>query len=282
MSGGFPFAPEFISANSAGTPVRMPENALFFTSEINRAARAVNEANMAIYPVDVRGLQAPDMRTVSAGSKLPPLPVPDAMLRLAGASGGRAFYFTNDLKGAVAEAVADGEVTYTIGFYPPENVFDGRFHELKVDVARKGVNVRHRSGYVAADARALTESQRRAILTTLVRNSLNASQIELAASAEGRSSVKISIAAADVRLEQQNNRRIGFLAIGLRLESHEKSTEKFSTVRVDISEDQYRTALKSGLTVEEQIPNAQSGDRLRIVVQDEATGLAGSLWLPFS
>ena len=26
----------------------------------------------------------------------------------------------------------------------------------------------------------------------------------------------------------------------------------------------------------------RAGDRLRIVVQDEATGLAGSLWLPFS
>ena len=54
---------------------------------------------------------------------------------------------------------------------------------------------------------------------------------------------------------------------------------KTSTVRINISENQYRQALKNGLIVDQTIPNAHAGDRLRMVVQDQATGLAGTLWL---
>jgi VWFA-related protein len=279
MSGDFPFAPEFAAVNQAGTRAHTTEDPLFLTSQVSRAVRSVSDANIGIYPVDVRALPAPDMRTVRAKAPLPPLPDHDAMLRLAGGSGGRAFYYTNDLKGAVSEAVADGEVTYTIGFYPAENAFDGKFHRLSIDVARKNVDVRYRSGYAAVDTQAMTETQRRALLADLVSTSLNASQIELAAHAEGQRAV-ISVNAADVRLEQQNNRRVGLLIVALRLESQKSSTDKISNIRINISEDQYRAALQNGLVFDEAVPGVQPDDRLRIVVQDEATGLAGSLWLP--
>ena len=75
-----------------------------------------------------------------------PNPPPDVMIRLADQTGGRAFYFNNDLAGSIRTAISDAEVTYTLGFYPSENGFDGKFHDLDVKVARKDVEVRHRNG----------------------------------------------------------------------------------------------------------------------------------------
>jgi hypothetical protein len=118
-------------------------------------------------------------------------------------------------------------------------------------------------------------------------NSLDASEIELAAHAEGDPAhpgsrrVVVSVNAADLRLEQQNNRRVGMLNTAFRLESSNSNQEKTTSIRIDISEEQYRAALKTGFLFDEPIPNVPPGSRLRIVVQDQVTGLAGSLWLPF-
>ena len=67
---------------------------------------------------------------------------------MADSTGGRAFYNTNDLYGAIRAAAEDAEVTYTLAFYPA--ALDGRFHDLKVQTTRKGLEIRHRKTYFAA------------------------------------------------------------------------------------------------------------------------------------
>ncbi len=53
------------------------------------------------------------------------------MIRLADETGGRAFYFNNDLAGSVRTAIADSEVSYTLGFYPSENALTASFTTWK-------------------------------------------------------------------------------------------------------------------------------------------------------
>ena len=143
LSAGFPFAPATRPRRpgdaKGASPPETPDN---FLTQLNRAARALNDANVALYPVDVRGL--------SAG-------YPDVMLRLADATGGSVAYHTNDLAGAVRTAVSEGEISYMLGFYSTADPSDKTFHELKVKVDRKDVQVRHRSGYYPDDTRALTD-----------------------------------------------------------------------------------------------------------------------------
>ncbi len=108
-------------------------------SQLRRATRLLTAANIAVYPVDTRGLQAPDPprgRGRGRGGQEPP---PDVMIRLADETGGRAFYFNNDLESSVRTAISDSEVSYTLGFYPSQNGFDGKFHDLIVKVARNNV-----------------------------------------------------------------------------------------------------------------------------------------------
>ena len=59
----------------------------------------------------------------------------------------------------------DDDVIYTIGFYPTEQKMDGSYHSLSVKVARKGVEVHHRQGYLADDTKIFTPKQRREAMT---------------------------------------------------------------------------------------------------------------------
>ena len=90
-----------------------------FESDLLRAARALNDANIAVYPVDARGLVAmPKIMTAqSAGiikpskqgsQALPAMPLTPAgihtMQVMAENTGGRAFYNTNDIQHAIRDA----------------------------------------------------------------------------------------------------------------------------------------------------------------------------------
>jgi Ca-activated chloride channel family protein len=47
---------------------------------------------------------------------------------------------------------------YVIGFVPDKPATEGRYHKLKVDVARPGVKVRHRPGYTAAEGKIVSDN----------------------------------------------------------------------------------------------------------------------------
>ncbi len=144
VSGSFPFSIGLDEPLALASPAREQRT---FSEEIQRAARAMNNANMAIYPVDARGLIATPLLSAAnrgpSNPRTPPRPgssVPkghDTMQALADYTGGRAFINTNDIRGAIRKAVEDSEVTYTLGFYPASETLDGKYHELKVKVDRK-------------------------------------------------------------------------------------------------------------------------------------------------
>ena len=77
------------------------------------------------------------------------------MKAIADTTGGRAFYNRNDISNAVALALADGSAYYTLGYYPKNKKWDGRFRYIQVKLARKGLRLRYRKGYYATAAVAL-------------------------------------------------------------------------------------------------------------------------------
>ena len=73
---------------------------------------------------------------------------------------------------------------------------------------------------------------------------------------------------------------MGKLSVAFRLEASRAGSFQPSTINLNVSAEQYRTALQRGLLIEESF-QSHAGDRLRVVVMDQATGLAGAVWLPF-
>ena len=103
------------------------------------------------------------------------------MEMVAADTGGRAFYNTNDISGAIRRAVDDSDVTYTLGFYPDSKSLDSTFHPLKVEVAKKGLEVRYRKGYTASPDSLLTDGDREQMVKDALWSPLAATGITIAA-----------------------------------------------------------------------------------------------------
>jgi hypothetical protein len=70
---------------------------------------------------------------------------------VAEATGGVAYYNTNSLKDAVTKAIANGSNYYSVSYVPPSQEYDGRYHEITVEVDRPNVHLSYRRGYNADD-----------------------------------------------------------------------------------------------------------------------------------
>jgi hypothetical protein len=156
ISGGFPMA--------LGFGERRAEEHRTFNSEEDRAIRALNDADIAVYPVDARRLQTQSVSDIT-GALATPLsargqtraiaqgvtedPNFQPMEELAAGTGGRPFHNINDLGAAIQTALGDARVSYELAFAPAADGADGKYHTIKLQVKRPGVQIRYREGYVA-------------------------------------------------------------------------------------------------------------------------------------
>ncbi len=109
------------------------------------AARAAVNNNVAVYPVDPRGLEPAGSNLISHAS----------MREVAEETGGVAVGVnTNDFSRGFATIVRDTSTYYLLGYTPEPERTDGEFHPIQVRVKREGVTVRARRGYYAADPKA--------------------------------------------------------------------------------------------------------------------------------
>ncbi len=188
VSGGFPLEIGFDNAAAWRNP-QIDQRT--FTDEVSETVRAVNDANMAIYPVDARGLMVAPHSMPSAAAtavacrKLPQMvgvKNQQTMEELASRTGGHAYYNSNDLAKAIHSAVDDSRVTYMLGFYPVDESFDGKFHKIEVQaVERKGVHLRYRKGFFDLPELPQDEKARKTELADAAWSPLDASGIGIAA-----------------------------------------------------------------------------------------------------
>jgi VWFA-related protein len=288
VSGSFPFS---IGLDGPVDPGRESRT---FSEEIDRATRAMNHANIAIYPVDARGLIAPNL-PVSFNSRVPPKPgsqIPtghDTMRALADYTGGRAFINTNDLRGAIRKAMEDSEVTYTLGFYPPAETLDGKYHELKVKVDRKGADVRYRKGYFAGEPEQPTEKRMKNTIADTLASPLNSSAIGLSARIDpsdkprpGSYQVAVAVDMNDVAAKPQAGRWAGALQISFVQQAGDGKTLDTTSETLDFNmkEETYQKALRDGLVVVKGMYPLAGLHQIHILVLDRSQGVIGSLRVP--
>jgi VWFA-related protein len=71
------------------------------------------------------------------------------MQELAQATGGRAFYDTNGIKDALANAIENGANYYTLAYIPDDAKFDGKFRKIQVKLPEQNHQLAYRQGYFA-------------------------------------------------------------------------------------------------------------------------------------
>ena len=242
-------------------------------------ARLLSRANIAIYPVDARGLVA------SFNPHFRPIGI-ETMQELADETGGRAFYNNNDVSGAIRKAVDDSDVSYTLGFYLDSGSLDGKFHELKIRVDRPGVDIRYPSGYFAVTDEA-TAAQRQRRIHSALASPLESSAIHILARIDRSDralEVSGSIDLRDLQLAETGGLRKGAVEIFLIQQGAlgnvlDQTHSRFNLI---LNGEQYAAYLKSGVFFRQDIELKEGAATLRILLGDSASATVGSLIIPVS
>jgi VWFA-related protein len=293
VSGGFPIGTLEVNARHYDE----------FGEETARSVRALNNANVAVYAIDPRGIVAygtnpvtPIKNAQTGQNMFSQVQQPDpvglnapniaGMNLFASGTGGRAIYGTNDLVGALKTVMEDDDVIYTIGFYPTEQKMDGSYHSLSVKVARKGVEVHHRQGYLADDTKIFTPRQRRDAMTDAIQNPLDSTELGLRASVaaiSGRPGVyklALTLSVNELHLEHVKDRWVGDIDFGTHFSQALDFKGSYETIRINFTEARLLETLKNGFVLRREINAGEQSGELRVVVQDRSTGSIGSVRIP--
>ena len=134
-------------------------------SALRATTAAAVKANVSIYSLDIRGLQAfppggeaqaaslHGQSAYSGQSVLNDLSgnaaSQETLATLSSDTGGKAFFDSNDFSGVFSQVQKDSSAYYVLGFTSNNPLKDGRFRRLKVQVNRTDLKLDFRAGYYA-------------------------------------------------------------------------------------------------------------------------------------
>ena len=132
---------------------------------LRAATNSAVKANVSIYPMDIRGLEAmppgglarnASLHGVSAYSGQSVLDqfnsnasTQETLTTLAADTGGKAFLDSNDFNQVFTKVQNDTSAYYVLGYRSTNPAMDGRFRRIKVQINRPDVKLEYRSGYYA-------------------------------------------------------------------------------------------------------------------------------------
>ncbi|HMD31982.1 MAG TPA: VWA domain-containing protein, partial [Candidatus Acidoferrales bacterium] len=289
VSGSFPFTVGLEDVEDG-----LDRNATSFAHEVERVTRHLTDANVAVYPVDARGLMALDLAFDGGPHNQPTFGTPSqadfaTMAVLADRTGGRSFYNTNDITAAIRSAFDDTKVTYILGYYPGNSQWDGKFRQIKVKVNRAGIHVRARRGYFAREVAGHSGTDLAGALLSSAVSPLEAAAIGLTAevspgeTAEARTlKLHLTIDARDLLFAQNGDRWKGDLEIVM--------AEEDSTGRVKFRSEQryapeytqahYAKVCEQGIRETREVQISPGTISLQIYALDVSAGAIGSVRIP--
>lgn len=269
-----------------------------YSQEIRQVAAELSDAQVAIYPVDVRGLasgmeitsapsdarQAGDISGRAMARMSDVVASQETMRAIASETGGKAYINQNEIKDGVAMAVADSSAAYTLGYYPQNKKWDGRYRNIKVKTDQEGLELLSRKGYFAIDPAQVKNRKSDQEVAEALRTDVPATQVTFSARA---------------KKNEKGNLGIDFLIDAHTLSSEDASGggKKFNftywaavfgrggkilssrSMKVDqaFNADTYQQILQHGIMLHMDMDSAPApNEQLRLVVRDERTGFMGS------
>ncbi len=249
--------------------------------EIRELEARLASAQVAVYPVDARGL------TLSAS-----IDSRETMLDIARETGGRAYINQNEIKDGVQRAFQDSAASYTLGYYPENKKYDGKYRQIKVKVKRDGVEVQNRRGYYALDPTQVkgynSDQEVASALGDAVPSTLVAFTARVVPSADNRAAkgkvgVDFLVDASTVSTEDASGggKKVN-VAFYAAVFSPEGKMMGNRSMKVDQAFDAntYQQIVQHGLLLHMDLDAQPGRNQISLAVQDNRTGLVGSIRAP--
>jgi VWFA-related protein len=304
LSSAFPLA---ITPDANLTMVAKFSGMRNYGAEMSAVASALTDAQIAVYPVDPRGMQTQALFDAQSRGKANPFSegatlnressvrflTQDSMENLAQQTGGKVCMNNNDLSECVKRAIDDSSSYYELSYYPTDKNWHGEFRRTSVKTSRPGVQLSFREGYFAREADATiwakdAKATDAHLSQAACNDFLTATSIFVEASAlppdqPGQTKYflvidpnAVSFGAADgeqnVQIELAT---CMFNARGLPLQYNRQSLgQKFT-------ETEYQTVKAHGISHTISFVPKPETVRIRLLVCDTRTGMIGSVDLPY-
>ncbi len=256
---------------------------IHFMPQLEQAYRALNNADLAVYPVDARGLTTAAPGAMDWNGFYSTQGV---MQELASNTGGQAFMNTNDLARVMQAAVDDSDANYTIGFYPQNINWNGKYHTLTVKVDRPGVHLRYRRGYFATRETSHNEVQESAALNRAIFDPLDSTAIGLRISIlkfvhvpSGKVLLGIDMDADSMSFQGGGNADLSVALVQLNALGTALHTGGYD-MKLRVAPGGVPRLKQAGLKVAKWVDLVDGAETLVLVVRDPSTGRIGSVRVP--
>lgn len=287
-------------------------------AQYDEAWRALNSASIAVYPVDLSGMdfsnrQLPSARAGTSNSHIadirgvnglrPALQLPydqssqqQMTLRaFADATGGRTCVTVNELEKCFAEAVDDSRDYYLVGYYLGRDVKPG-WRKLKVKVAGDGLHVRSRNGfYVTEKPQESAELRRKQLVDALASpvpytgvrltaRRLPAAGSEASTGGDGKKRVvefMLGVMGDSITFDREKGNAINLEVATLAFDSNHKSIATTSqAITTELKQETMQKTLQTGLGIPEKLEIPPGKYEVKFAVRDNPRGLVGTVSVP--
>ena len=261
-------------------PVSGAENAMnpgrqkVYAGRIRDVAAQLAGAQIAIYPVDVRGLEVtPDSTSYSTQQ---------TMKEIAAETGGSAFINRNDIHSGVDRAMADRAASYTIGYYPANKNWDGGYRTVSIKVDREGAEARYRRGYFAVDPTQEGDKKPDQQLSEALQDAIPDTQVPFdgrVSADSGKTRIEFMLDAAALSTEDvAKGKRLNadFQVRVLDPSGKVLLTRSMKLDRV-VPSATYQQIVQQGLSVHMDVDTPAGKNQFRLAVRDNHTGYVGTL-----
>jgi VWFA-related protein len=304
VSEGFPFSIE------PGATVDARESVTHrnYTVSISSTANALFDSQIAIYPIDSRGIVTSDVYdpasrgydplgrgqsqiglTSTVSEENNNLDVVHAsMQEIAERTGGKAFYNRNEIGDAIIESMDDGTTYYTLAYSPGNHDWNGKFRRISVKSKRPGVKLRYRLGYFAIPPGANRSPQEQAaafaqamdisspVSTTIL---FKARVIPPSEKTKNQVVVNYLIPAAGLAF-QEGEDKLEHASVNCSVEVFSSNGELLNkdgtNLTAALQPDVYEKVVREGFPCQEKLALPSGEYMLRLGVRDNATGLIGT------
>jgi len=247
-----------------------------FTPQVRAYTVAAAQAGVAIYTVDQSGAGAgatPDLST-------------QTLQMLASLTGGR-WFSSDSIDVAAATSMADARANYTVAYYANVSEKDKKLHKIRLDSARKGLHFLTRDGQLGDAPEPQTDALETAVFDNARRSPFDSSEIELRVAvnvdpATKTAHFRIRVEPADVMLQTVDQHHKGQLSLMLASYSGGVLNGASHPVIVDVNltEDQFKQAVKDGLLLTQDIGTSEKTQQVRVMVFDRELHSLGSATVP--
>jgi VWFA-related protein len=291
-----------------------------YQTQIDHAADLLSNAQVAVYPVDAGTLANRDAysslsNTDSSGEYLGrsargtervglgsqqateisrstenSIDSHSTMNSVADQTGGKAFYNTNNIDKAIHQSMEDGSTYYTLGYYPENKDWDGRFRRIAVKVSRPGVKLHYRQGFFAVEPKDYSKQDPKILAVDIgtaldinnpIATALPFQAVVMPPSAQNGNKVQINFGvdphAIGFELKGDGLQHAAIdCGVGVFTSKGQSVRAQGNTFNAALNPEQYQQVMKRIFPCNQSLELPPGEYALRLAVRDNSNGLIGT------